>query len=262
MTDTTVRYAAPLLVMWAVVAVEPRSAHTASPPDPPDLQGTWAQKIVMTSLSDPPVIGEVTSRTITYALYEVTQERRDLEVRTETCDVKLRNESSMMSTLLPDRFVRALPDEERSARIADTDDGPVLEFERSYTVLGARLREPRSETLPSSPDDPRVIDDDGDNHPGVTIQVEGIVDGALRVVQRAWDRYRAPVESTSRVAGTVEWRVDQHVVDATSVFLQGQPPTRPHPDESKSHFEMVRVSSDFDCSEVLDRRNDLFDTSH
>jgi len=245
-----------LLLLGLVVAARPAESSGAS--DPPDLSGKWAQKVVMTSLSEPPIIGTVTTWTTTYMYWEIRQQGRALELQPETCDVSVREDSSMVTTRLPDRFAEALPDRPRRGRITEEDGTTLLTIERSDRVLGARVREPRSETLPDSTDDARLVDADGDGHPGVTIEVEGIIDGSLYIVQRAWDRYRGRIESSSRIEGTIEWAMEQRVVDSTSVFLNSQPPTRPHPDASEQSFEMVRVDSDLDCRELLERADELF----
>lgn len=249
----------PFLIALAVCWGAPNAVDASGPGDAPDLSGSWAKKVVMTSVSDPPVVGEVTSKTITYLRYDIAQDDRNLQVDPETCDVSIRSDGSTVDTVLPEAFVDALPDRRRSGRLLETGETPVLAFDRHYTVLGAQLREPTEERLPDSPDDSRVIDADGDGHPGVTVRVEGMVEGSIYVVQRAWDQYRASVRDTQRIVGEVDWKVDQNVLDANSAFLQSQPPTEARPDHPDSHFEMVRIGSDVECSEILERRDDLFD---
>jgi len=247
------------LIALAFVWAAPGSAAASSPDDPPDLSGTWAKKVVMTSVSDPPVVGEVTSRTVTYLRYEISQAGPNLQIDSETCDVSIRSDSSTVDTILPDAFVRALPNRARSAKLLDAGGSPVLVFDRRYAILGSRLREPTEERLPDSPDDSRVVDADDDGHPGVTVRIDGMVEGEIYVAQRAWDEYRARVHDTRRIVGRVHWKNEQVVLDANSAFLQTQPPTEARPDHPDSYFEMVRISSQLDCSEIPERAGELFE---
>ena len=41
----------------------------------PSLQGRWAKKVVMTAVSDPPIVGKVTSRTVTLLRVDLSQPR-------------------------------------------------------------------------------------------------------------------------------------------------------------------------------------------
>lgn len=217
----------------------------------PDLSGTWAQKIVLSSVSDPPVVGTVKSTTTTYLLYEIRQRDREVEIERTICDVQMESDSSMVEPELPNLFVDALPEEDRAGRIDREGGSAVLVVERSESVLGADLRAPISERLPTSAEDSRVTDVDGDGEPGATVRIRGIVSGEIYVVQRAWNRFRGRLDSTGRIAGRVEWQLDQEVVGSSSIFLRNQPPTRPHPDGAKSYFEMVRVDSGATCSELM-----------
>jgi hypothetical protein len=139
------------------------------------------------------------------------------------------------------------------------NDGWGIEVDKSLSVLGASLRAPATETLPTNPDDPRITDPDDDGHPGVTIRIEGIVSGEMYIVQRAHDAYRGEIVDNSRIRGRVAWKTKQVVLDSNSMFLGNQPDNRPHPNAAKSHFTMVWASEQTDCKEIVSRQDKLFD---
>ena len=75
-------------------------------------------------------------------------------------------------------------------------DGEQWIFGHAVQVQGAHLVMPNSEALPADAADPRVFDQDQDGLPGVTVLIEGILDGSVQVVQR----------THTRMVGTPEWR--------------------------------------------------------
>ena len=232
----------------------PGAADTAQP----SVEGRWAQKIVMTSLSDPPVVGRVTSQTITHMIVDIDRDGRELDLTTETCDIDIESSVDIVRTIVPDTFVRAIPTGHRSGQLIEVGGETRIRVHRNQTVFGADLRQPTHEVLPDGRDDRRVVDFDDDGHPGVTVRVEGLIGGELYIVQRAWDAYAGRLGDDGRITGTVDWGVEQSILDATSVFLKSQPATEPHPDDEKSRFTMIPVPDDASCR-WLNRRPELFD---
>lgn len=225
----------------------------------PDLSGRWAQKMVLTGVSDAPVIGRVTSETRSLLLVDVEHDSdTQLSLQTRVCDIQMSNDTSVVETTAPDAFVDAVPNERRSGRLEVDEAGATeLVIPKHVALFGAQLRSPSSERLPRKKSHPAVTDPDGDGHPGVTIRIDGLVSGSIYLVQRSWDAWRGTVED-DRVEGTVRWDVEQSVLGASNMFLKSQPSTRPHPDRTRSWFELVSVESNTDCSEVVDRRDELF----
>lgn len=244
-----------LLVLTSPIAMNNADAQEFSSSeydvDIPDMTGTWALKTVMTALSDPPVVGQVTNRTITYLKVTIDQDGTDLALNTEVCDVKMTSDFKRIRTVIPQAFVEALPDARRTGRLRRQGDQWGLEVDKHLSVLGANLRQPSDEYLPTEPDDPRVVDADEDGHPGVTVRVEGMVNGELYLVQRGWEQFTGTLqEGGDRVSGLVAWNSEQKVLDSNSMFLGKQPPTEPHPDENESTFDMVRIDTPATCKEL------------
>ena len=247
-----------LLALLALLLTGAGPADNADSDKVPALEGRWAKKVVMTSVSDPPIVGEVTARTITYLKVDLRQEGRTLRLANQTCDIDIDSDSRAIRTVIPTAFVEAMPDGRRRGVVVASEEGPQMHINRQRSVLGARLRQPVFERLPTSSDDPRLVDTDGDGHPGVTVRIEGLVDGELYLVQRAWDAYTGQLQSPTSITGTVSWETEQSVVGSTSMFLRSQPPTRPHADDRRNRFEMVRIPERASCRWILDNRRQLF----
>lgn len=226
------------------------------PDDLPDLSGVWSKKVVTTSVSRVPVVGKVTTETTTLQRVDVEQDGASIVMVNRVCDIDIESSVSAVRTIIPDTFVEAIGETRREARLTRRDDGVWLAAPKNHQILGARLRAPDSEHLPDQPDDARVRDEDNDGHPGVTVRVEGMISGELYVVHRGWDQFEGPVDGSS-IRGEVTWGQDQSVLDSSSIFLKKTPETNPHPDSSRSTFEMRRLDQTQSCDTLKkSARND------
>lgn len=223
-----------------------------------NLRGKWAQKVVNSSISKVPVVGKVTTDSIGYLLLNIDQEADELSITSEVCDVRIDSSVKKVRTVVPETFVEAIEKETRRARI-DRDNGEISFYApKKYSTVGVRLRNTQYETLPEKPKDPRVLDPDSDGHPGVTLRIEGLINGELYVIQRAWDVMRGTLRKSKYIDGLVEWGNEQVLLDSSSVFLGDQPPTKPHPNQRRSYFRTTRVSSQTTCGDIMRSRSKLF----
>jgi hypothetical protein len=237
----------------------PAGASAPQPSLPVDLSGVWAQKLVITAVSNPPIVDPVTTATTTYLRVEIDQDPAGkLALKTAVCDISIQSDFDRIRTVIPDRFVAALNETRRTGSLIRVNDELHLKVAPHTEVLGATLRQPRTEALPSDADDFRVTDPDGDDKPGMTVRVEGLIDGAIYIVQRGRDAYRGKLLSANRIRGRVRWSNEQVVLDSTSIFLGDPPPTRAHPDPARSFFEMRRLKGPASCAGILAGRKTLF----
>lgn len=230
----------------------------AEPTDLPDLEGRWAQRFVQTAIADPPIIGKTTSWMYSYYIVEVRQQGQEVTLWSHPCDFTIESDAPFVRTTFPAKFVRAVPDNRRTGTLRRTDNGVELAVDRHTVVLGANLRHKTAEQLPDSPEDHRIIDDDRDGHPGVTVKIEGLLNADVYVVQRGWDRYTASPTSDSRLRGLVDWNAEQRVVGSTSIFIRKTPPIEPHSDPERSYVEMVRLPDGAKCRDLERRKSSLF----
>lgn len=225
----------------------------------PDLSGIWAQKVVLTAVSDPPIVSNVTTETITYLRVEIDQKSAaDIKLKTTACAVDIKSDFKRIRTIVPQAFVNALGTTSRKGKLLRSGEQFYLDVAPNVQVTGAQLRQPESENLPTKPDDFRVTDPDRDQKPGVTLGIEGLVDGKIYVVQRGKDTYRGKVDPAGKIRGKVRWESEQVVLDSTSIFLGDPPPTWPHKDASRSYFEMKRLKKDLSCAQIKASKDRLF----
>jgi hypothetical protein len=233
----------------------------ASPPtlEELDLTGRWAHRTVQTSLTKLPVGGQVESRTVTHRITDIEHAGDSATLEVDVCHSRIDSNTDRIQTRLPDAFIDSIPNSERRATLTTRDGLPHLEASRTCSVRGADLEAPSSGSLPTSSDAPTVVDGDGDGHPGVTVSVEGMIEGDLYLVQRGCDSFRGRIISPDRIRGTVDWTTEQKVLESTSMFLGDKPPSRPHPDDQKSFFEMVRVDQKTTCEDLVESPDTYFD---
>lgn len=238
--------------------VPAQASEPSDSPNAPNLGGTWAQQIVTTAVSKVPIVGEVVTRTVSVQKVDISQSGKRLELQTEVCAIKVHSSVDVVETHIPDRFVAAMGVVKRPARLLEKNGAYHLHVPKKTEILGMRLRAPSSENLPTEADDPRVYDQDGDGHPGMTVKVSGIIDGSLYIVHRGWDQLRGKLSGKNAIEGGVKWNLEQKVVDSTSIFLGNPPNSRAHRNPKKNHFKMRRVKSGTDCKTILKRRARLF----
>lgn len=240
------------------------SSAAATEPSPgalPSLAGRWALVQVQTSKADVPIVGSVTNRLVSLSIVDVVQQGASLTLRQDVCDVRVRSTASQVRTVIPRALQQAASGHTWTARLEPGADGVRFVGAESFQVLGATLADPVRDALPSDSGDARVSDDDSDGKPGVTVRVEGLLDGEIylaqrsRTVHRTVLRGRSEPDRPSEVSGRIEWTTEQRVLDSTSAFLRKQPPSAPIADESI--FRMTRMEPGEGCAEAHDRARSL-----
>lgn len=257
-----------LLVPAAAVAEEPARqedpssarAPTAQAAPTPDLTGRWAQLQRTTAVSDVTFVGEVISTTTALLLLEITRQGEGFTLRETVCAIDLASTADSVTMRIPPAFQRAVSGRTRPARLERDGAGWRYVQPMKIEVSGAQLKNPERDKLPDDEDDPRVTDPDRDGKPGLTVQVRGLIDGDIYVVQRDRSELTGTLSPDgTRVAGGIKWRAEQTVLDATSVFLSGDPPeSAPHKDAKRSTFKMTRVAPGASCADLLAKRRSLF----
>jgi hypothetical protein len=226
----------------ATTLPQPQLQSVRPPPDP---SGTWAQRVELTGVSRVPIVGQITSVTTTLQLVQIDtrgQSSSDIQMTTEVCEIDLQNNSSMVHPRIPKAFAQSLGKTVRDGNLVQRTDGWWLQMDRHTQVIGASLRHPPEESLPTRPDDPRVYDQDGDGKPGMTVQVRGTVRGELYLVQRGMDAWNARFQTRDDMKGCVDWSQTQKVVDSNSMLLGDGPATRQHPQVGRSTVTLRRLN--------------------
>lgn len=216
-----------------------------------DLSGRWVQRQDTTTVSRIATIGRVRSTTTSVILYDLRHDGASLSGQGRVCDVRIVSDPSFVGTTLPDALVRAMPAPLLDARLVRSGSAVLLEQPETWTVLGADLDAPSSDPLPESAADPRVCDPDGDGNPGVTVRIDGIVDGEVYLVQRGWSRLRGEL-GDGAIRGEVRFGQEQVVLDASRRVLRSQPPTEPASGPGDNTFVMAPLDASAGCREAVE----------
>lgn len=218
-------------------------------PTIPDMNGTWAQLQVTTTVSELPVVGDVIGTTTSLLLLSVSQDDDKLSIKETICNIDITSTAKRVRTILPSAFQRAASGTKRKATIT-IKDGTLHYKQHPKTVtLGAKLSK-SNRTLPEDEDDPRVVDADKDGKPGLTVKIEGIIDGEIYIVQSGWNKLTGTMDNQGIISGKMAWKSTQKVVDASSIFLKSNPSSKPHGGTAKNFFKMKQVSPSTTCSDL------------
>lgn len=222
-----------------------------------NLTGTWVQRQMTTSLASAPLVGDIHTTTMTLLRVEMVQEGPSVTTRVRVCDIQTESTGSVQSTL-SDAYIEAIDVSERQAWVRQRGDDIRFFQEPSFRVLGANLQNPVVDSLPDAADDPRLIDQDSDGHPGVTIAVEGPVDGAIYIVQRVSNVLCGDVIDGEILGGTVSWGIEQFTIGASNFLLDRQNDSVPNPDPALNTFEARRIDNSMSCDAIIEQQATLF----
>ena len=128
------------------------------------------------------------------------------------------------------------------------------------TPIGIDLTDPANEVLPTDPNDPRIVDSDGDGFPGVTarIEISDEIQGDLYIARREIFAYDVVQESPDRLVGTITDSSEQLVLGASNEIFITPAQWEQVPDPTKNPVIWQRVDGDWDCERLAAERDTLF----
>lgn len=221
--------------------------------------GTYASRELLSSLVDLPLSdepGEMTTTTI--ARYVVTDQGGALQAEAEVCAVE-QDGALGVQPVLSEAFVAAIP--KTTAAVTVTTSGTTTEvaFGRTLYVLGAELADADNDELPTTADDERVRDHDGDTHPGVTVRLTGLITGDLYIVQRTRGGLEGTVLTDGSVAGSMLGDAEQTRIGVSDPLLEAVElsPSK-NPDPQASTFVMVPIDPTMSCAAIAADADTLF----
>jgi hypothetical protein len=228
-----------------------------------DVSGTWALRVIGSSLIQAPGFGEpFHTRIVSVLLVDQTQNGEAVSVSAAYCNHYTEEDDvAPVHAVIPDAYRDSLAVLMRDGTFAPGDGGLRYRLPRVFEVSGATLADPATEALPTAPDDPRLVDQDMDGNPGVTIVLTGLVDGQVYAAERRSTDLDGVAVSADRLVGLVAFTSEQSVVDADPPSLKdtvGTSEQLPDPEACNSTFEMVRVPDTADCAWVRDQEAMLF----
>lgn len=254
------RLASAVFLMALACSVLRAPAHGEGTGPLPDLSGRWAMLQVTSQIGVIPLVGERTRTTWSLVLLDVHQDGLAVRAQESTCSTTIDNGTALVKTEIPEAFLLSLSQMTWTATLEASGEG--LRFVRPWvtSVNGARLEDPENEPLPTSAADPRVLDQDGDGKPGLTVRVRvmGLISGEVYVVQRDRSRLSGTVVSPDAVDGLVEWTSEQSVLGASNPFLLGGAAARIDPVPEHSFFRARRIAEATTCADLRETAGILF----
>lgn len=244
-----------LLALLALCAAQPCPASAAEE----SLAGTWAMLCVLSDTVTFPLVGELARTSTLLRRVTIAANVHLLTLTTSYCSVAFDN-GPALSTAVDPSFPRSLAPTLVTATLDPSGGGTDFTQSWSTELHGVRLEHPESDPLPTSSGDPRVIDQDGDGKPGITVHAcaLGVVIGDVYVVQRLRTRLAGRVVTPDRIEGRVEGSVEQVILGATNALFVGAVVSRPDPVASRSYFVLQRVEPDAACDDLVACRGQLF----
>lgn len=225
----------------------------------PHIGGTWGQVFVTTTETRVPVLGTIRSVTTALLVMEVTQDEDWAQISRSVCAVDVDSGTAVVHTTIPAAFVRAIPLSRSTVQLVERDAEWTIRGWSLTEVVGMVLDQPSTEILPTSADDPRVTDADGDGHAGVTVQVRGMVRGEVYVAQRGLSTLNTTVVNENSLDGLVDWSAQQVVLGASNRMLLGENNARPA--SHGNYFYSRRITDDMSCTELCSRSQELLGIS-
>jgi hypothetical protein len=161
---------------------------------------------------------------------------------------------------LDDAVPRSMP--ETVSTLSMSKDGTTVHFRRGEVVLvaGSKLDNPESDPLPTSADDPRLFDQDGDGNPGITAHIKAavFVKGDAYLTQRIRSSHAGTVDAKGVFRGIPRLSAEQSIVGASNPVLKANLALGPEYDAPENLSLLVPVEPGADCDAIMARRAELF----
>ncbi len=224
---------------------------------------TYAMRQIFTSqMRDPNPFsrsGWKSTRTHTWGLVQWTQSGTAVSYVEETCGLRT-DKVFGATTKYTEAFLAAIPLRNRTATLSSTEAGARFTAGPYAQSFGVELDDPYNDPLPTSADDPRVVDTDKDGHPGATVVIHHpmVGTGEVYVAQRSIARLEGTIAEDGSVRGVIYTAPDMFKIGANRWWLRTESPQRQHPDPKESPFQLVPAPSDITCETIIRDADKIF----
>jgi hypothetical protein len=215
---------------------------------------------VYPSIALVPMVGPSTQTNYVVLQCDVVQDDLSLTISNRYCFSIVEDTSPLSDTEIPDAFMQSLHPAPCNATLQEEEGEFTFHQEKQIEIRGAVLDNPETDELPTDPDDPRVIDQDEDGFPGLTVNINllGLSDEQIYVVQRFQYELDGRVVSPDRIEGLIQWTDEQEILAATNQMLLAGAESEPDPDPSKHVFVMLRAQEDWSCEWLREHWREVF----
>jgi hypothetical protein len=220
---------------------------TAAPPEAPDLEGTWALHMVVTTANDLPIVGALKSHSNTYVRTRLHRSADGWVQDHTVCGANVGG--GLVRTRIPPSYTARVPTKTYPVQLLSREE--TFAYRADIGVFGVGW-DPRCTYVPTEAGDPCEVDFESDGNPGATIEVKvPMFEWAeVYVAQRNHLKLDGNVVSNERIEGDIEiLEIVNHVLGASKSMFARSPKSAPVAGES--HFVMTRLAEDADCEAVL-----------
>lgn len=175
--------------------------------------------------------------------------RPTLTQRTRMCRQELSPLALGFLSVVPDAVPDGAPDAEFDGFLADFEPGSAYLTGTLAELWGAE-GVAADEALPLDPDDPRLVDQDGDDEPAVTFPVTTPTGNELCqvfVTQRMTHALRGAVVDARRIEGTTESTTEKNVLAASSDLCASGDFVQ---NDAQDTFSLVRIDGVDDAPDL------------
>ncbi len=224
-------------------------------PTPPALRARYALRVQ----SDVETRNKNTGATSAYrvavvGLAQATQDGTRVSASVQACRATLPTIADRQPTV-DEATLQALPPVASTGTLATDGTTWSLALDPVPVVLGARLAAPLTDALPTDAADARIVDEDGDRKPGMSIRVSGFkVYGALRVVL---SQLAGPLGADTGVTGGAHLEPSYEIYGDSIPFYDAKAAAdqaRVETEVTSQHdtFALVPVADGAICADVQD----------
>jgi hypothetical protein len=239
---------APILTLLLLAAAAPAQGPEAHPE--PALEGTWGLRLAVASVTRAPVIKDVESKMVAWALSTVTRDEAGFHQSYQVCDAEVQGTSRIARTVIPPAYVAHMELRQLHPRLQW--DGSAWRWDLDLGIVPVGYHHAQSpDALPKKADDPAVFDWDEDGHVGATVRVELHVLKPFEVYITGVSHLllRGQVRSPDLVEGRVDLlRQERWTLGASNRLFARQADTVPDP--AQSTFVMRRLPAGTACGQV------------
>ena len=192
-------------------------------------------------------------------IVKITQRYNIIDIHKRWCNLEFINfddenpeKEELAKIVLPERYAFYMP----SAKISVQDPPPLktgdsFSTDRIRILFGARLQNIDSDKLPNKADPVRQFDDDRDGLPGVTVYVNGVINGEMYTVQRFWTTLDVVVTDKDHLSGLIDFGNELSIIDANPAILYYEPAIEKYKNPNRSYFKAIRIPVDSSCNDLI-----------
>ena len=243
----------------APAAPEAGGSQEAAGPPPPyctsksalagvtNLSGIWVARATGAVVVNAPIVGVMRNQTQFTMLLTIVQQETALTADGRYCDrFQVNPPNAIAPVVIPNAWAHTETPVHRTGKFeVGTDGFPVLSIDLMSEEIGWVLGTPPN-SLPTVATDNRVIDQDNDGNPGITIALSGqALAGTIYSVQAQTTAITAIVVAANRVEGALAYTTQQNVLGSDPLSLAqtyAKGSSGADPILCNSGFVMVRVA--------------------